>query len=137
MGIEKVRRRISSAEDRLSTIRIGGISNSDDFFLMCAPCKCILDEVTFVSDTAMGTADVGTWSMQVYNHGTSQFLLGTSVVVNGPNSYTADTEKAIVVGTSNNILNEGEIIEFQIVSNATPTDISAAEIMISARYRPV
>jgi len=138
MGIEKFRRRVSSAENRVALSQFypgsfGVHFASQEKFLMAAPTDCIIDEIVIVSDTGHTKAGSNQIAFHAYNLTDSNYITGTGAV----STITADTAYELTIGTANNSISQDDVIELQVEPQGSASNLSAAEIIAQVHYRPV
>jgi len=109
------------------TVRIGGLSGSDDRFLFVAPAASYIREVSLVSDVATSSSDgTDNWTFQVANLTKTQDLLATAKTTNGA-EISADTVYDLGLDENQQVA-ANDVIELQVTKNNSPTDLSSAEI---------
>ena len=141
MGIDKNRRRVSDAALRPVCIRVqaGILTNTDGNFtlpMVKIPTKSIIESASVVSSSAM-TGSLEAFIFSLYNT-TQGETLGTLSVSCPANDFTANTPKALTMGTGNLIVESGDVIDFIAAKSAgTNSKLIAAEITIQVNHRPV
>lgn len=123
-------------EDQKSISKeIGGIAATNQKYLWCANVRCYITNIRLVSDTATSSSDgTNNFTFQVANLTASNNLLSSAITTNG-NEIAADTAYSLTPN-QNGLINAGDVLELQITKNATPTDLTNAEIIAVIDYLP-
>ena len=116
---------------RKELIRIGGLADSNDFYVLVKDHTIHISKVEILCDTTTASSD-GTDNWVFTLHNLTDAANIASATTNG-SEITGDT--IYDLGTvSNPRIDPNDILELQIVKNASPTDLTSAEVALLIEY---
>jgi hypothetical protein len=122
-----------TAATKAVAVNISGFNASVNKFVFIAPSACTIQEVMIVSDTATSGSDGSNkFDFQVSNRTQTEDLLSVLATTNSA-ELAIDVAKS-VTPDQNATIDQGDVLEFQIVKTGTPTDLSSAEVMVQVIY---
>lgn len=129
---------LSDGSLRTEQVAVDQGTSSSDFqqYLSVAAAKVLIQSVEVVSDTSCSSDDgSNNWSFQAQNLTDGEALV-SSALNTGDDSILNTADQAYELGVDqNNTLQADDVLELQVTSTGTPTDLSSAVLHATVTYR--
>lgn len=120
---------------KTSILPLDGWDNSDQLYLFVAPYDCRIDQVSLLSNTAVQTSDTNYYAFQVRNLTQSEALLATPVRTRTSDAGAIKSDEVFDLSPDQNqVINDGDVLELQVIITGSPADLSEAEIIAVVEY---
>ncbi len=120
---------------KTSILLIDGWDSTDQRYLFVAPYDCRIDQVSLLTNTAVQTSDTNYYAFQVRNMTQSVSLLETPVRTRTVDEGAIRADEVFDLSPDQHqVINDGDVLELQVVKTGTPADLSDAEIIAIVEY---
>ncbi len=116
-------------------VNVAGWDGSTQRYVFVAPYDCKIDQVSVVSDTAVGADDTNYYSFQVQNLTQAESLLASAKTTKatGGTAITADAAYGLEPD-QNTVINDGDVIELQVTESGIAVDLTPSEVLVVVEY---
>ncbi len=115
--------------------KVTGWNANKNVYAFVAPYDCKVDQVSLVSDVAVGASDTNYYSFQVQNVTRSLALLSaakTTRVTGG--TAIAQNVPYDLAPNQNQVVSDGDVLQVQVTETGAATDLTAAEVVVNVEY---
>ena len=120
---------------KTSIVHIDGWNGTDQRYLFVAPYDCRIDQVSLLSDTAVQASDISYYTFQVRNLTQSESLMSTPRRTRTVDVGAISEDEVVDLSPDQNqVLNDGDVLELNVVKTGSPANLSAAEIIAVVEY---